>query len=310
MNYQEEKLIEFKQLLEQHALQEGLHDTILDNLLTVRASCPLRKSPSVYEPAIIIVGQGKKCCYLDNQIYDYSVGNFLTIFLPMPIEFEITEASPAAPFLAACVRIDLGRIANLLLKMDKMHPAPLALESKNSSGIFTAPLNDDILDPVIRLLKCLRSPRDAAILGETIVDEIYYRVLGSEKGEEIKSLLLHKGEIQRISKAVEYIHQHLNEVISVEKLASLANMSSSGFYKVFKDVMHTSPIQYTKALKLFKAQTLIQEGRNVNEAGYLMGYNSPAQFSREYKRYFGFNPSLRVPMAESPLPESIAAELQ
>jgi AraC-like DNA-binding protein len=36
---------------------------------------------------------------------------------------------------------------------------------------------------------------------------------------------------------------------------------------------------------------LIKEGKKANEASYLVGYNSPAQFSREYKRQFGFVPS-------------------
>jgi hypothetical protein len=30
-------------------------------------------------------------------------------------------------------------------------------------------------------------------------------------------------------------------------------------------------------MKLYKAQTLIKEGKNASEAGYLVGYNSPAQ---------------------------------
>jgi AraC-like DNA-binding protein len=55
--------------------------------------------------------------------------------------------------------------------------------------------------------------------------------------------------------------------------------------------MHVSPLQYAKSVKLVKAQTLIKEGKNASEAGYLVGYNSPARFSREYKRHFGFVPS-------------------
>jgi AraC-like DNA-binding protein len=68
-------------------------------------------------------------------------------------------------------------------------------------------------------------------------------------------------------------------------------LSSSGFYKSFKEVMHLSPLQYAKSVKLFRAQALIREGKNVSEAGYMVGYNNPAQFSREYKRHFGFSPS-------------------
>jgi AraC-like DNA-binding protein len=65
----------------------------------------------------------------------------------------------------------------------------------------------------------------------------------------------------------------------------------TSFYETFRDVMHMSPLQYAESVKLCKAQTLIKEGKKANEAGYLVGYNSPAQFSREYKRHFGYAPS-------------------
>jgi len=93
---------------------------------------------------------------------------------------------------------------------------------------------------------------------------------------------------------VNYINDNLGENISVEELAARANMSVSHFHKNFKDVMHMSPLQYAKSMKLFKAQSLINEGKKASQAGYLVGYNSPAQFSREYKRLFGFAPSQTV----------------
>lgn len=52
-----------------------------------------------------------------------------------------------------------------------------------------------------------------------------------------------------------------------------------------------SPLQYAKSMKLHKAQQLLREGKRANQAAYLAGYNSTAQFSREYKRHFGFTPS-------------------
>ncbi len=50
-------------------------------------------------------------------------------------------------------------------------------------------------------------------------------------------------------------------------------------------------LQYAKSMKLHKAQRLLKEGEKANQAAYLVGYNSTAQFSREYKRHFGFTPS-------------------
>lgn len=87
--------------------------------------------------------------------------------------------------------------------------------------------------------------------------------------------------------AVTYIHQNQDKPVSVERLAEIVHMGQTSFYENFRKVMHVSPLQYAKSVKLNRAQALIKEGKQANEAGYLVGYNSPAQFSREYKRHFG-----------------------
>lgn len=83
----------------------------------------------------------------------------------------------------------------------------------------------------------------------------------------------------------------MDKAVSVENLAEMVHMSRSAFYDNFKSVMHTLPLQYAKLVKLFKARKLIKEGKNFSEAGYMVGYNGPAQFSREYNRHFGYSPS-------------------
>ena len=141
------------------------------------------------------------------------------------------------------------------------------------------------------MLESLSDLLDAAFLRDAIVDEIYFRMLTGERGGELHYLLQQRGEIQRISKAVEYIHQNLDQPVSVEKLAEMVHMGQTSFFENFRKVMHVSPLQYAKSVKLSEAQKLIKEGKKANEAGYMVGYNSPAQFSREYKRHFGFVPS-------------------
>ena len=167
-------------------------------------------------------------------------------------------------------------------------PKPVTTDT---SGIFSARLSASLLDPVIRLLESLSNPRDAAVLGELIVDEVYYHVLCGERGGDLRILLQQRGEIHRISQAVEYIHENLDKAVSVVDLADMVRMSKTRFYRAFRAVMHRSPLQYAKSVKLHQAQILMTEGKKAKEAGYLVGYNSPAQFSREYKRHFGFAPS-------------------
>lgn len=291
METQSHKMAELVSLLEKYAPQDGLCSTSIKNLSTIRASSLTQRAPVVYPPGIIVGAQGKKHIYIEGKQYEYSAGNFLVVFVPMPVEIEVMEASPEKPVLAAGIYIDKNKLANLLLKMDMVEPTPNRSEGITASGIFSAPIKDSLLDATIRLLRLLDNPVEAAILSESIIDEIYFRILTEEQGGELKYLLQQRGQIQHISRAVEYIHQHLDQPVSVEELADFVNMSSSGFHKKFKEVMHLSPLQYTKSIKLNRARGLILEGKSVSEAGYMVGYNSPAQFSREYKRLFGYAPS-------------------
>ena len=36
---------------------------------------------------------------------------------------------------------------------------------------------------------------------------------------------------------------------------------------------------------------MVEEGLNANSAAYEVGYESPSQFNREYKRLFGLTPA-------------------
>lgn len=297
MSYQENDFEKFVSLLEQQTPKEGSNYSKYENFGSYRASTTHDMIPSVDFPAIWVVAQGKKYCYVGDQKYEYSAGNVLVTFYPMVMESEIVEASPDKPLLVAGVAIDLGRMAEILMRIDRVDGAGIKPETINPSGIFSISLNDALLDPFIRLLKILDNPRDLAILSDSIVDEIYYRLLCDERGGELRFLLGQRGEIQRISKTVDYIHQNLDQPISVEELANMVHMAQSTFYENFRNVMHMSPLQYAKSVKLDKAQALIKEGKKANEAGYMVGYNSPAQFSREYKRHFGYSPSATLAAA-------------
>ncbi len=294
MNDPQNKIEQFVSLMELNSPQEDLNYSMIENFGTLKSSMPRIRHPSCDPPAIFIVGQGSKTCFVGNQKHEFKPGDVLVLFHPMAMETEIMDASPEKPFLAAGIAMDLGRMANVLMRIDQIEGAVAKPASVNPSNIFSIPLNDNLLDPFIRLFKLLSTPRDAKMLADSIIDEIYYRLLSDERGNELRFLLQQRGDIQRISKAVDYIHQNLDQTISVDLLAEMVHMGKTAFYENFKNVMHLSPLQYAKSVRLHEAQKLIKEGKRANEAGYLVGYKSPAQFSREYKRHFGFAPSATV----------------
>ncbi|WP_272663216.1 MULTISPECIES: helix-turn-helix transcriptional regulator [unclassified Providencia] len=80
--------------------------------------------------------------------------------------------------------------------------------------------------------------------------------------------------------------------IKIEELAKISGMSVSTFHTHFKKITSLSPLQFQKILRLEKARERIRKQiTDISSAAYKVGYMSPTQFSREYRRYFGIAPS-------------------
>nr|WP_243677228.1 AraC family transcriptional regulator [Sodalis glossinidius] len=68
-------------------------------------------------------------------------------------------------------------------------------------------------------------------------------------------------------------------------------MSVPAFHKRFKAVTGTSPLQYIKSLRLNQARLLmIRNSLSATSAAFKVGYESPSQFNREFRRFFGRSP--------------------
>jgi AraC-like DNA-binding protein len=274
-------------LLRRLAVRDGMHPTTVDGVSLMRASRPLPRMAVLYEPGIVIVGQGRKRGYLGDQVYVYDALNYLVLSVPLPFECE-TEASPEEPLLALSVRVNLGMLAELLLTMDSgRHPEAPA----TPLGMYATPLDAKLEEATARLLEALLDPAEARILGPQIVREITYRVLCGEQGGALRAAAALHSRFVQVNRALDRIHADYARELSVEELAGAAGMSHSAFHQNFKAVTSTSPLQYLKTIRLHKARLLmVHEGLRVGEAAGRVGYQSQSQFSREFKRLFGSTP--------------------
>lgn len=87
-------------------------------------------------------------------------------------------------------------------------------------------------------------------------------------------------------------------------------MSVPAFHVHFKAVTQTSPMQYLKSTRLHQARLLmVRNGLTAAAASAAVGYDSPSQFSREFKRVFGRSPVEEVKRmkAEFAVPPAFAA---
>lgn len=260
------------------------------------------RSPLLYNSGLIIVGQGQKIGYLGGHRFQYDAESCLVLGVPVPFECE-SIATPAQPILGLRLDLDLGTLHQLVARFGHQIGLESRAERQLPLGVAPLPLEGALRDSTARLLACLRDPLDAQILGPAARDEIVYRVLRSERGAVLYELTAHHGLYATIANALELIHRDYLSALSVEQLAKESAMGVSSFHRAFKQVTGESPVQYIKKVRLLKAKSLLVfEGLRVEEAAYQVGYASPSQFSREFKRYFCVPPSEAATLPYNDLP--------
>lgn len=284
-------LTQFQQALTQHAIQDGFTPSLMSNFGVFRASQQQTKNHAFYQPFICLMGQGVKRCHVGDHAYTYETGDFFINFLPTPVTSEILQADDKTPMLSGLLEINLVSLADMVLRIERCEKHTKAYSKEGLSSLMVGKADDRLLALFNKLIDISYHPLDAKILGEAVVDEIYYRILTSEYGDALRHLLNQYGGIQPISRAITYIHDHPNRMIQVQELAEIANMSKTRFFNAFKQVMHVPPMQYIKSSKLQKARLLLKQGLSATETSFQVGYSSFSQFSREYKRFYGFPPS-------------------
>ena len=133
---------------------------------------------------------------------------------------------------------------------------------------------------------------DAKVLGPQLVRELTYRVLCGEEGGALRHLLLAHGTEAQIHRILHRMHTDYAAPLDIPSLAQNAAMSVSALHAHFKAVTATSPMQYLKTIRLHKARMLmVQDALGAAAAAERVGYDSPSQCSREFKRLFGAPPA-------------------
>lgn len=275
---------------------DGVHACVIPSLNLIRGSAPTVCMPTVYQPSLAIVVQGRKHALLDDEVFEYDALNYLVVSVTLPMVGQIVDASPGRPYLCLCLclrlDLDLDEIARLLLELGEAGVAPAAAADR---GLFVARMGEPLLDAVLRLVKLLDEPDDAAVLAPVVKREIHYRVLRGELGHSLALLARGESHHHRVVRAIEWLKQRYAAPLRIEELAEAVHLSPSTLHHRFKAVTAMSPLQYQKHLRLHEARRLMfAEGIECATAGHRVGYESPSQFSREYRRLFGAPPRSEV----------------
>jgi len=247
---------------------------------------PTGLMPGVFEPMFCLILQGAKEVMIADRRLRYDPANYFVASVEVPASGRIVQATADKPYIGVSMALDRETLVALLPDV-----TTTARADAESTGFGVSPVTPLILDPWLRLLSLLDTPKDIPVLAPLLEREILYRLLQGPQGHVLRQIALTDSRHSQVRRAIAWIRAHYNEPLRIETLVDLAGMSAASFHRHFKAATAMSPLQYQKTLRLQQARRLLIANPDASQAGYAVGYESASQFSREYARLFGAPPA-------------------
>jgi AraC-like DNA-binding protein len=280
------------QLLEMIAslnLAEGRTKTSVPFFSLVQRNRPTAIIPGVLTPSFCLILQGVKKIHLGQDTIYYGAGDYLVSLIDIPASGQVIGATRQSPHIGLRIDITAEEIASV---MTDTGISVKPLDRKLGPGAYVGKSDEHLQLLFIRLLE-LRGKPEAEIrfLSSLIKREMLFRLLTGDYGHLFVQQVFMDQQNEGISRAIEWIKENYNRTFTIEEVARSSKMSVSGLHHKFKAVTTMAPLQYQKQLRLQEARRLMLNGSaNATAAALEVGYESPAQFSREYRRLFGLPP--------------------
>lgn len=261
--------------------------SVVPGLTLYQNKTPSAPNPCTYEPSLLIVPQGKKRVDFGTQSHVFGESTFLLTSIALPIVSRVYAASEERPYLAFFLKLDMGMVRDVL-HTEEVHVPPPPVGTR---GMVLGKVTVELLNPCLRVVHLRDTPQDAPFFSKLLQREIIYRLLQGAQGDRLRSVATLADQSYRTARAVTWLREHFKKTLNVDELASLAGMSRSTLHHHFRGLTAMSPLQFQKQLRLHTArQKMLTEEFDAATAAFEVGYESPSQFNREYKRFFGTPP--------------------
>ena len=261
--------------------------TCIPGLTLYRNTAPTAPNPCTYEPSLLVIPQGKKRIDLGRQSYSFGQSTFLLTSIELPIVSQVSVASVATPYLAFFLKLDMGIVREVVHSEEVHVRAP----DSGVPGMVLGEMTEELLAPCLRMVELLATPEDVPFLSKLLQQEIIYRLLQGPQGNRLRSVATLGNQSHKTAKAVTWLRENFEKPLNVDQLATMAGMSRSTLHHHFRDLTAMSPLQFQKQLRLQAARRkMLIDELDAARAAFEVGYESPSQFSREYKRFFGKPP--------------------
>jgi AraC-like DNA-binding protein len=256
-----------------------------------RFARPTELHHGFYEPCFCVIAQGAKTLTLGGETFRYDPAHYMIATVGVPMTAQVIEASADRPYLSLRLALDPAVVASVMMESGLAKPRVGDGDGAGLRAVDVSALDADLLDATLRLVRLIERPSEYRALAPLVVREIVYRLLAGAQAGRMRHLATGGGQAHRMVRAVAKLRENFDKPLRIERVARELGMSASRFHANFKAVTAMSPLQFQKELRLQEARRLmLSENLDAGEAGYRVGYDDPAYFSRDYKRHFGEPP--------------------
>jgi len=261
--------------------------TEVPGLILYRRTAPTVPNPSTYEPSLLVIAQGRIRVEIGKASYVFGQSRFLLTSLGLPAVSQVITASEKAPYLAFFLELDISTVRDIL-NTEEVH---IPEATSGACGMASGETTVELVNSCSRMMDLLDVPRDISFFGKLIQREIIYRLLQGSQGARLRAIATFETKCHRTAKAVAWLRSNYEKPLRVEHLATIAGMSRSTLHQHFRALTAMSPLQFQKQLRLHAArQRMLTGAQDAASAAFEVGYESPSQFNREYRRFFGRPP--------------------
>lgn len=202
---------------------------------------------------------------------------------------HVSSVSPAkdAPFLSLSLTFHPELVAQALVTLADAN-APLSEEPVPG---FELPYEPQVLAALERYLAAREDPVERRVLAPLAIEEIIFRLLRSDAAATLRGTLGGGQDNARLLESMRFMRANLARKHDVAKLARHVAMSPSHYAHRFSALVRTSPMKYLREVRLTASkELLVRPGARIGEVALQVGFESPAHFTREFKRRFLASP--------------------
>ena len=166
--------------------------------------------------------------------------------------------------------------------------------SENSQQIFSVPHqileNSSLSHAFLTFYETIKSGASKEELHSVWVEVVGIFLITSNSSDSISEPALNKKEEARILRVVELLREEFNQPITLQEMASIANLSRFHFLRLFKTTIGLSPHRYLNQIRVATAKNLLDQGYAPADVACRVGFCDQSHLNRLFKQVFAVTP--------------------